>query len=40
MSMPEKRVSYVARAEEQVVHKLIALKLTRKHLQPSTGNKK
>ena len=37
--MPEKRVPYVAHAEEQVVHST-ALKLTRKHLQLSTGNKK
>ena len=35
MSTSEKRVSYVAHAEEQVVHKP-----TRKHLQLSTGYKK
>ena len=38
MSRPEKRVSYVARAEGQVVHS--QFKTDQKHLQLSTGNKK
>ena len=37
--MPEKRIPYVARADEQVVP-LHALNPTRKHLQLSTDNKK
>ena len=40
MSMPEKRNHYVARARSGTGDSLRASKLTRKHLQLSTDNKK